>query len=43
MRALDPEVVDTVWAAVEPLSRSIPTTIRSAVTARGPRTGTASR
>ena len=39
MRALDPEVFDAVYAAVEPILPQRTITIRSAVTAVGPRTG----
>ena len=41
-RAMDPEVADAIWAAIEPILPSRSMSIRSAATARGSRTGSAS-
>jgi transposase len=42
MRALDPEVVDAIWAAIEPLIPPRPVRTRWAATGLGYRTSSAS-
>jgi hypothetical protein len=41
-RAMDPEVADAIWEAIEPIFRSLSTITRSAATTHGFRTGSAS-